>query len=139
MRDTARAIGAAAEKGDLSENSEYKFALEERDLLRARLAGMNAEMAIAKVIAPDDVPTDRIGVGTRAVFRRVEDGERYEMTFVGPWDTGAAGTLNYKAPLAQTLMGKRIGEQFDFEHGDASGRYELVELHNALREETPTL
>ncbi len=44
MAENARAIGAAAERGDLSENSEYKFALEERDLLRARLAQMNSEI-----------------------------------------------------------------------------------------------
>ncbi|MBN1489556.1 MAG: hypothetical protein JXA69_06520, partial [Phycisphaerae bacterium] len=40
MPENAKAIGEAASHGDLSENSEYKFALEERDLLRARAAGI---------------------------------------------------------------------------------------------------
>ncbi len=137
MRENAKAIGAAAEKGDLSENSEYKFALEERDLLRARLAQMNAEVQEARVMTRSDVTTDEIGIGTRAVFRRVTDGERYEICFVGPWDADhSKGWFNYKAPLAKSVMGKRIGDVIEFEHSGASGRYEVVELHNGLADDT---
>ena len=133
MVENAKAIGLAAEKGDLSENSEYKFALEERDLLRARLAQMNSELQLARVIAPDTVPTDHVGIGVRVVFCRVEDGERYEMTFVGPWDADLdRGWYNYKAPLAQSVMGKRIDDLVEFDHSGAAGTYRIAELHNAL-------
>jgi transcription elongation factor GreA len=135
MRENAIAIGAAAEKGDLSENSEYKFALEERDLLRARLAQMNAELQSARVLSPDDVPTDLVGVGTRVVFRRQSDGEIYEITFVGPWESDyEKHRINYKAPLAKSVLGKRVGETVEFDHTGAKGIYEIVELHNGLRE-----
>ncbi len=135
MRDNARAIGAAAEHGDLSENSEYKFALEERDLLRARLAQMNAEVASARILSVSDVPTDHVGIGCRVEFRRVEDGKSYEMTFVGPWEADhAKGWFNYLAPLAQSILGMRIGEAVDFDHGDTSGRYEIAGIYNALSE-----
>lgn len=133
MRDNARAIGHAAELGDLSENSEYKFALEERDLLRARLAQMNAEVAMAKVIAAEEVSTDRVGIGTRVVFVRQVDNQRYEMTFVGPWEADAGkGLYNYKAPLCQKLMGKRVGDVVDFDHLGAVGTYTIAEIHNGL-------
>lgn len=133
MKENARAIGRAAEHGDLSENAEYKFALEERDLLRSRLAQMNDELAMAKVIGPEDVPSEEIGVGTRAVFERTSDASRYEMTFVGPWEADlGAGLFNYRAPLAQSLMGARVGDVFEFDHGDASGSHKLIELHNSL-------
>jgi transcription elongation GreA/GreB family factor len=137
MKENARAIGTAAEHGDLSENSEYKFALEERDLLRAMLAQMNNEMAMAVVLAPEDVPTDHVGVGTRAVFRRVDGGQTYEVGLVGPWDTDPKQSLlNYKSPLAQRLMGKRIGDIVEFAHADVVGEFELTELHNALESST---
>jgi transcription elongation factor GreA len=133
MRDNAKAIGAAAERGDLSENSEYKFALEERDLLRARLAQMNAELTMARVMTPGDVPTDHVGVGTRVVFERTSDGERYEMSFVGLWEADHAKSwFNYKAPLSQEIMGKKVGDLVQFEHTGASGEYRIIELHNAL-------
>ena len=138
MRDNARAIGAAAEHGDLSENSEYKFALEERDLLRARLAGMNTELASARVLTPADVPTDHVGIGTRVVFRRAGADDTYEMTLLGPWEADhSKGWFNYRAPFAQAILGKRIGDAVDFDHGDVNGRFEIVELHNSLREQAP--
>ncbi|MHC5108774.1 MAG: GreA/GreB family elongation factor, partial [Planctomycetota bacterium] len=133
MKENARAIGAAAEHGDLSENSEYKFALEERDLLRARLAQMNGEMAIAQVLDPEQVPTDYVGIGTRVEFKRVTDGESYTMTLVGPWESDPdAGKFNYRAPLAQKVLGANVGEVVEFEHGNAEGQYEIVALHNGL-------
>ncbi len=133
MKENARAIGEAAERGDLSENSEYKFALEERDLLRARLGQMNKEMAMAKVLTAEDVPTDHLGVGSRAVFKHETDGNTFPLSFAGPWEAGTEDSwLNYKAPLAQSLMGMRIGESFDFDVSWAKGTFELVELSNAI-------
>lgn len=135
MKENARAIGRAAELGDLSENSEYKFALEERDLLRARLAQMNSELEMAKVISVDDVPTSEIGVGTKALFERVSDGRRYQLTFAGPWEADIErGLINYRAPLAQKLMGLKVGDEVEFEHGAEAGLYRIVELHNGLSE-----
>src|SRR6185295_11961836 len=60
MKENAKAIGDAAAHGDLSENSEYKFALEERDLLRARVAGIQNELNLARLLTPDDVTTDAV-------------------------------------------------------------------------------
>ncbi len=135
MRENAIAIGRAAERGDLSENSEYKFALEERDLLRARLAQMNAEVALAQILPPDEVPTDHIGVGTKVVFKRVSDGEVYEVSLVGPWEADlAASMLNYKTPIAQKMLGARIGDVITFEHSAAQGEYEVAALYNVLAE-----
>ena len=133
MKENAKAIGAAAERGDLSENSEYKFALEERDLLRARLAQMNAELAMARVMTSADVPTDHVGVGTRVVFERTADGGRYEMSFVGPWEADhTKNWFNYKAPLSQEIMGKKVGDIVRFDHSAATGEFRIIELHNAL-------
>ncbi len=138
MKENARAIGAAAEHGDLSENSEYKFALEERDLLRARLAQMNAEVAMARVLSLDDVPTEHVGIGSKVNFRRVDNGHAYQITFVGPWEADASkGWFNYRAPLAQEVLGKRIGDQVEFNHSGVHGTYEIVGIQNGLRTQEP--
>lgn len=138
MRQNADAIGRAAEHGDLSENSEFKFALEERDLLQARLAQMNAEVAAARVISSSDVPTDHAGIGTKISFRRVTDGETYTLALVGPWEAdGDAGRYSYKAPLANKILGKKIGDRVEFDHSAARGEYEITALENALLQEPP--
>ncbi len=136
MKKNAEAIGRAAAHGDLSENSEYKFALEERDLLRARLAQMNAEMAQARVYSAAAVPTDHVGIGTKVVFRRIADGDRYEMTFISSWEADAEKAwFNYKAPIAAKILGKTVGDAVEFNHSGVVGKYEIVELLNALAED----
>ncbi len=137
MKKNAKAIGDAAERGDLSENSEYKFALEERDLLRARLAQMNSELADSRVIVLEDVATDHVGIGTKVTLKRIEDGEPYEISIVGPWEADLdKGWVNYKAPLASKVLGLKIGDTVEFEHSAAKGTYEILALENALAQTT---
>jgi transcription elongation GreA/GreB family factor len=129
MKQNAIAIGQAAAHGDLSENSEYKFALEERDLLQARLAQMNAEMAIAQVLSEADIPTDHVGIGSHVVMKHLDDDSRYEVTIVGPWEADVdEGLINYQTPLAQRILGRRIGDIVEFDYRAAKGRYEVIEL-----------
>jgi len=135
MAENAKAIGAAAEHGDLSENSEYKFALEERDLLRAKLSQMNEEMEMAHVMTADEVDTDCLSIGTRAVFKNMSDDTKYEMTFFGPWEADlSCCRFNYNAPLAQRLMGLKVGETVEFDHDGAVGTYQLVAIENAIKD-----
>ncbi|UCG15990.1 MAG: GreA/GreB family elongation factor [Phycisphaerales bacterium] len=135
MAANAKAIGVAAERGDLSENSEYKFALEERDLLRARLAQMNAEIGIARVLEPQDVPRDRVGIGSRVTLRRTGTGARRGLTILSAWEADAGkGIVNYKAPLARAVLGARCGETVELHLADAPGTYVVESLANALTE-----
>ena len=88
---------------------------------------------MAKVLSPAEVPTDHVGIGTKVVFKRLTDGEVYEMTFSGPWEADPAkGRINYKAPIAQKVLGARVGDVVEFEHSGATGQYEVVALHNSL-------
>jgi len=134
MRENAQRIGEAAAMGDLSENSEYKFALEERDLLRARLAQMNQGISLATVIEPDGIPTDHVGVGSRVRLRRVGDGATREIAFLGPFDSDVdGGVFNYLAPLSQKLMGLRVGEQVPLTLDGTETPYEVIAITNSLQ------
>jgi len=64
----AKAIGEAASHGDLSENSEYKFALEERDLLHARVAIMQTDLGRAHMLNSNDIFTESVEIGTRVTI-----------------------------------------------------------------------
>jgi transcription elongation GreA/GreB family factor len=110
MPANAKAIGEAAAHGDLSENSEYKFALEARDMLRARLAAMQNQLVLAQPIEPLEITTRCVGIGTKVTLRRADGGIR-TMTFLGPWDAAIEnGIFNYQAPLSQQLMGRNAGD-----------------------------
>jgi transcription elongation GreA/GreB family factor len=133
MHENAKRIGEAASHGDLSENSEYKFALEERDFLRARLAQMNNDLGLADTIEAYRVPTDHVGVGSRVTLRDVADGSTRVMTFLGPFDTDVdSGIYNYKAPVSQQLMGLRVGDRKTLTMDSRECELEVVDVSSGL-------
>ncbi|MCG8406680.1 MAG: GreA/GreB family elongation factor [Phycisphaerales bacterium] len=134
MRENAKAIGEAAAHGDLSENSEYKFALEERDLLRARVAQINSELALAKVLEADEVPTDHVSIGQRVTLKPVNGGESYTMTILGVGDSDIGERIYaYQTPLAMQLMGKRPGQKVSLAfEGKDEVQYEVAEIEKAV-------
>ncbi len=133
MRENARRIGEAAALGDLSENSEYKFALEERDLLRARLAKMNEDLALARVIEPLDVQTEFVGIGTRVTLRRVDNGQERTITFLGPFDADVdCGIYNYRAPMSLKVMGLQVGQRATLQLDGQEAEFEVLAVHSAF-------
>jgi transcription elongation GreA/GreB family factor len=133
MFQNARAIGAAAAHGDLSENSEWKFALEERDMLRARAVKTREELAKARVLHQDNVPTDSVGIGSRVVLKHVADGHLREIAFLGPWDAEPAkGVYSYQTPLGLELMGRRVGQTVSLKIEGEEGEYVVERIASAL-------
>jgi transcription elongation factor GreA len=105
----SRAIGAAAQKGDLSENGEWQFAIEEQRRLNSRAAQLQSELAIARALAPHDVPEGSVGIGSRVTLTGPE-GE-VELTILGPWESDAANRVySYQTPVALSLLGRSVGE-----------------------------
>lgn len=134
MRENAKAIGEAASHGDLSENSEYKFALEERDLLRARVAQINSELSLAKVLEAGDVPTDHVSIGQRVTLKPTNGGEAYTMTILGVGDSDISQQIfAYQTPLAMRLMGKRQGQTVSLAFdGKSEVEYEVTGIEKAV-------
>jgi len=135
IKENARAIGEAASKGDLSENAEFKSALEERDLLRGRLAIMQNEMSIARVLDPGDVPSDHVGIGSKVTLKQADNQERIELSIVDPWSADIdRNSYNYRSPLAQSILGKRTGDTLELQLGDMRGSFEIEAIGSAVAE-----
>lgn len=136
MRENAKRIGEAASHGDLSENSEYKFALEERDLLRAQLAKINDELSRSRVLSVHDVPDDHVGIGSRAVLRRVHDGTERVFTFLGPFETDIDNAIySYLAPASQRIMGHRVGDRVTLTIDGEDVDFEVLSIENGLAQQ----
>lgn len=132
MKENAKAIGEAASHGDLSENSEYKFALEERDLLRARVAVIQNELSMARLLTANDVQTDTVTVGTRVALEDSQ-GHRREMTILGPWEADIEkGVYNYRAPLPGKLRGLQVGDTAMLDLDGTEREWRITSIVNAL-------
>ncbi len=131
--ENAKAIGEAAARGDLSENSEYKFALEERDLLQARVRNIQQEMDLARLLTANDVSTDSVNVGTRVTLVAQDGGGRQEFTILGPWEAdGERRIYNYRAPLCIKLKGLCVGDSVNLELDGIERAYRVELIENAL-------
>ncbi len=129
MPKVAKAIGKAAELGDLSENAEFTAALEERDRLVERMSTMKAELDKAKIIGSKKTETDNITVGSTVKAKDSSSGALETFTFLGPWDADHdKGIFSYRAPFALAFMGKKVGETVTAPSGSGERTWEIVDV-----------
>lgn len=106
----SKAIGAAAALGDLSENSEWESAMEEQRNLTTRATEMDQSIRMAKLIEDQEIPADVVAPGTRITYTEVDSGKTRTYAVLGPWDVVDDHTINYRAPIAQGLLGRVVGD-----------------------------
>lgn len=111
----AKEIETARAHGDLRENAEFKAALERRDRLQSELKFLSDQINQARIITPEDVSTDEVGIGS-VVHLRDSKGEHTRFILLGPWDADPEQhILSFQSKLAQVMKGKTIGEKFPFQ------------------------
>lgn len=111
----AREIEAARALGDLRENAEFKAALERRDRLQTELKFLSDQIARARILTPEDVGSDEVGIGS-VVHCRDSKGEHLRFTLLGPWDADPEKhILSFQSKLAQAMKGQTVGEKFEFQ------------------------
>lgn len=104
-----RAIAEARAHGDLSENAEYHAAREKQSFVEARIKELENKVGTAEVIEP---PTsgDRVTFGS-TVRLEDDDGKETAYQIVGSDEADPPhGRISIMAPLARTLIGKKIGD-----------------------------
>ena len=108
--ENSKAIGAAASLGDLSENSEWESAMEEQRTLTTRASDMDSEIRSARLIEHQQISGEVVSPGTRVSLTVAASGEVRNYAVLGPWDVMDDSTINYRAPIAQGLLGLSAGE-----------------------------
>ena len=103
-------IADAREKGDLKENAEYHSAKEKLGEIMGRIATIQDKLEGARLIDGLKTPKGQVAIGCK-VSLSDEDGNELCYTFVGEDESDPAeGKLSVYSPLAQGLLGKKIGE-----------------------------
>ena len=115
----AHDIDVARSYGDLRENFEYQSAKDEQRALLQKQTLMQEELNAVKAVDFADVAADEVRPGTTVVIRTAE-GEERSYTVLGEWDNDLSrGIISNKTRLAQNLMGKKNGDEFELP--DAEG------------------
>lgn len=133
MLENQRAIAAAAEHGDITENAEFTAALEERERLAERATSLQADISKARTITGSMALSDTVNVGSRVRARNLTTGQEETLVFLGPWDTDINKHIyNYRAPLSLAFMGKRVGDVVVFKTETDERRWEILEMGSGL-------
>lgn len=129
LNEIAKDIGEAAEKGDLSENSEFDDAKERRDRVIERIKELESKMSDVQLIEPEDLPPDTVCIGKIVKIRgfNVEcDSEFIIVTY--PLSTNEITT---SSPLGRAIIGKRVGERTKLDLPGGAKDMEIVGLRIA--------
>jgi len=113
--ENAKEIEIARAHGDLRENAEFKSALEKRDRLQAELKFLSDQLNKCRIITHEDVPTDKVGVGT-IVECKNKQGQKISYTLLGPWDADPDKyILSFQSKLAQEMKDLKVSDTFKFQ------------------------
>lgn len=130
MVSNAREVEIARGHGDLRENAEYKAACERRSRLQSELKSLSDQFRHARILTKEDVSLDMVGVGSKVELVDPA-GKQAAYTILGPWDANPdASILSFQSKFAQAMLGKKLGEQFEFK-GD---EYKVVAIKSFLEQ-----
>lgn len=105
------AIAEARDKGDLSENAEYDAAKEAQGLLESKIAQLKAVIADAKILDASKLKTDCVQILNKVVLKNVKNGMQMTYTIVSESEANLKeGKISVKTPIAQGLLGKKVGD-----------------------------
>ena len=109
--ENKEAIATAREHGDLKENSEYKMARQDQDLLLARKSELEVNLSAAEVTDFSDANLDTVGIGNVVTLREGSSGKSLRYSILGAWDSDPNNQiLSYKTPLAKSIIGKKVAD-----------------------------
>ena len=122
-------IAIARSYGDLRENHEYKAAKEQYRLLMERKAELENQLMRARGTDFSDSKADVVGIGTRVQITELDRQHLETFTILGAWDFDTEQHIvSYLSPLAQSLIGKKVGDEAELELEGHRARYRIEQI-----------
>jgi transcription elongation factor GreA len=131
LADVSEKVKIAREEGDLSENAEYHGQKETQGMIQAKINQLKGKLSGCRIVDAGDMPKGIVGFGSRITVRDLSDGmeEKYEL--VGPGEEDYEGEIMKiltSSPLADGMVGKKVGERAEVETPNGTIEYEIVEI-----------
>lgn len=129
MPEIEQRIATARAEGDLRENAEYHGARESQGLLQAKINLLKSKLATAQIIDPATMPKGQVVFGATVKVKDLKFGDTEEFTLVGAGEEDYdAGKILVTSPLAQGLLGKKVGEKAEIEVPAGVNKFEILEI-----------
>lgn len=135
--DNRKKIEEARAHGDLSENSEFKYAKEQQAFLNAREREWKQ---LLNEVQPDDFRDCRVEktviVGCVVTLHYQADGHTNDLTILGVMDGDTDRNIfSYESPIGKLLWGRSVGERLTLPDGSVATIAGLKALSEELLQE----
>ena len=113
--------------GDLSENSEYDAAKEAQAMLEIKINQLKAAIAEAKIIDPTKLKADVVQILSTVEMKNTRTGQIMKYTIVSESEANLReGKISSTTPIAQGLLGKKVGDKVDVKVPNGTIGLEIV-------------
>lgn len=124
-----KAIAAAKEHGDLSENAEYHAAREQQSFIEGRIGELESRLARAEVIDASTMTGDTIKFGATVTLIDEDTEEKVVYQIVGEFEADVnKGKISITSPVARALIGKGKKQSVEVITPRGSKVYEIVKV-----------
>ncbi len=124
-----RAIAAAREHGDISENAEYHAAKERQAFIEGRVALLEDKLSRAEVIDVSKLSGRFIKFGATVKLADEDTDEEVTYQIVGEVEADVTqGRLSVTSPLARAMIGKSKGDTIEVDTPRGAKSYEIVRV-----------
>ena len=108
------AIAEAADKGDLSENSEYDAAKEAQAHLEDKINQLKLSISEAKIVDVSRLSTDAVQILSKVQMTNLANNAKMTYTIVSESEANLKeGKISMKIPIAQGLLNKKVGDEVE--------------------------
>lgn len=125
----AKAIAEARDKGDLSENAEYDAAKEAQGLHEARIAKLGEVLSSARIIDESTLDTSKVLALSYVKIKNSNNGATMTYQLVSETEADLkAGKISVKSPIAQGLLGLKVGDVANVTVPAGEIQFEILEI-----------
>lgn len=122
-----KAIAAAREHGDLSENAEYTSARERQSFIEGRIAEIESIVSRAEVIDFSKLTGKIVKFGATVRLADEDTEEKVKYQIVGPYEADLnKGSISVTSPIGRALIGKAVGDTVEVQTPRGAKSYEIV-------------
>jgi transcription elongation factor GreA len=125
----SKLIGEAIEKGDISENAEYDASKDAQGMLEAKIASLQAQIASARIIDQSKIETDVVQIMNMVTIKNQKNNSTMSYTIVSEHEADLKnGKISVNTPIAQGLMGKKIGDIVEIKVPSGIIPFEIINI-----------
>jgi transcription elongation factor GreA len=115
--------------GDLRENAEFHAAKERQRYVDARLSGLKKRLADLSLVNMDQIPRDRVGLGSTVLVLDVDKDEEVRYKIVASEESDAANNkISTSSPIGKAFLGKKVGDEVTVVIPSGKRQFEIIEL-----------